>query len=154
MKTIFVVEQGEYSDYLRLKYHGRVTGVFSTRENAQKIADAINVSDNGYSEATVAEWPLDPGIEELNQGMHLYYVVMQKDGTIDRCERQNALNGYDLNGEIRMWHKTKSIAYKNDKNVQDVMTATVWASDDVHAVKIVNEHRTQFIADGRWEQDV
>lgn len=34
-KTIWVVEQGEYSDY-------RVVGVFSSQESAQVVADKLN----------------------------------------------------------------------------------------------------------------
>jgi hypothetical protein len=33
-KTVWVIEQGSYSDY-------RVVGVFTSRENAKRVADAI-----------------------------------------------------------------------------------------------------------------
>ena len=45
------VARGGYSD-------DEIIGVFSTKENAQIVADLFSGS--------VVEWPLDPGIEELN----------------------------------------------------------------------------------------
>jgi len=40
MAPVWVVEEGEYSDY-------RVVGVFSSKENAQLIADAVNAPREG-----------------------------------------------------------------------------------------------------------
>lgn len=57
MKTVWVIEQGSYSDY-------RVVGVFSSEANAKFIADAINVAES-YDKATIAEWSLDPAVDEL-----------------------------------------------------------------------------------------
>jgi hypothetical protein len=143
-KRVWVVEQGEYSDY-------RVVGVFSSQANAQQIADAINASRGSSYSATVDEWPLDPAVEELSQGRHQYNVTMRKDGTVERCVRSEEVSGYDIAGSISMWRRTQASAYRNYKDVQDAMTATVWATDDTHAIKIVNEHRAQYIASGEWE---
>jgi len=33
------------------------------------------------------------------------------------------------------------------------MVAHVWATDEVHAIKIANEHRAQLIANNEWLPD-
>ena len=143
-RTIWVVEQGNYSDY-------RVVGVFSTKENAQLVADAINKDTAAYDKAEVDEWPLDPAVDELNKGMRLHRVVMRKDGTVEQCDAQDSITYSSINDEVRMWYRTRATAYRNEPNVEDALMATVWATDDTHAVKIVNEHRTRFIAEDRWD---
>jgi hypothetical protein len=135
--TVWVVEEGEYSDY-------RVVGVFSSRANAEMIADRTG--------GTAAEWPIDPAVSELNQGLSVYVVQMQKDGTVDRCERSN-LDSYTISTiGVSMWRRSQAPAYRG-KDVPDVMQATVWAKDTTHAIKITNEHRAEFIASGKWERD-
>jgi hypothetical protein len=44
-------------------------------------------------------------------------------------------------------------AYRG-KGFPDVLNATVWAKDAKHAAKIVNEYRTQMIANGEWTPKV
>lgn len=146
-RKVFVVEQGEYSDY-------RVVGVFSSMENAQLIADAINTSDDGYISggATVAEWSLDPAVNELRQGFAPFVVTMREDGAVEKCARW-AVCGYELTGYVRMWRRTKAPAYRGNPDAPDVLSALIWARDEKHAVKIANEHRTRMIATGEWTHD-
>lgn len=135
MKTIWVVEEGEYSDY-------HVVGAFSSEANANQIADLVG--------GDVAEWKIDPNIAELNKGLRIYSIQMQKDGTIDSCEKVD-MSSYALTSiSVVMWRRSQAPAYIG-KNVDDVMTATVWAKDRKHAIKIVNEHRAEFVANGKWE---
>lgn len=142
-KTVWVVEQGEYSDY-------RVVGVFSSKAFAQQIADAINAptEDRVWSPATIAEWPLNPAVSELRAGFMLFMVWMLEDGTVERCEKEE-VSGYRLAGEVRMWRRTLAPAYAG-KGIPDLLQATVWAKDGLHAIKIANEHRTRLIASGEW----
>jgi len=77
MATVWVVEQGEYSDY-------RVVGVFTTEARAKAVADMVNGPERAY-DASVSEWPLDPGSEDLEMGRSMYLVRMLRDGTIDCC---------------------------------------------------------------------
>jgi hypothetical protein len=72
MDKIWVVEEGEYSDY-------RVVGVFSTKENAELVADKFG--------GDVAEWPIDPWVDHINHGREPYIVWMERDGTTTRVER-------------------------------------------------------------------
>lgn len=140
-KTVWVVERGSYSDY-------RVVGVFSSREYAQQIADAINISGDGYEKATIAEWPLDPAVHELRSGFVKYLVVMQEDGTVEKV-KQRDIGSYEIAGAVAMWRRSRAPAYSG-QNVKDVLEATVWAKDEAHAIKITNEHRTRMIASGEW----
>lgn len=147
MQTIWVIEQGEYSDY-------RVIGVFSSKENAQQIADAIKASaENAYSsETTIVEWPLDPAVHELRQGFAPFLVDMREDGTVERCERWD-VSGYELAGYVRMWRRQQAPAFRGHPDKPDILQALIWAKDVQHAVKITNEHRTRMIATGEWAHD-
>jgi hypothetical protein len=142
MPTVWVVEQGSYSDY-------RVVGVFSSEANAKQIADALG---GDTRDATVAEWPIDPVINELRQGFKRYLVDMRKDGTTERCEPFE-ISGYDLAGSVRMWRRTQAPAYRGKPDKPDILQADIWAKDETHAIKIANEHRTRMIASGEWPHD-
>ena len=60
MTAIYIVTTGDYSDY-------RIEGVFSDKEDAQRLADTI--TENYYYDGEVEEWELDAlnqqGIKEL-----------------------------------------------------------------------------------------
>lgn len=140
MNSVWVVEQGSYSDY-------SVCGVFSSEENARLVADAINKNDS--DEATVAEWPLDPAVRELRQGMSQWIVWMHRNGTTERCEAWK-ISSYELGGSVDVWERSKAIT-TSYAGKPDVLRATVWARNAEHAVKIANEKRTQMIATGEWK---
>jgi hypothetical protein len=139
-KTIFVIEQGEYSDY-------RVVGVFTTRKNAETVAAWLN-RDGQYGGASVAEWPLNPAVTEINKGMRQWTVHMHKHGSVERVDA--AEYTYSLEGEMHEWEREEAPAYKG-KGIPNLLTATVWATDEKHAVKIVNERRIQMLALGQWK---
>jgi len=129
VKTVWAVEQGEYSDY-------RVLGVFSTRENAERVATLMSCD---WYEATVKEWPIDPGIDEMNAGYKQWTVTMDYDGTVEWCGEDPS--PYDATlAELTVWRRSKY--------VNDVIGGNIWAKDAKHAIKIVNEKRLQWIADG------
>lgn len=143
METVWVIEQGSYSDY-------RVVGVFTSKAEGKIVLDAINATDD-YDKAELSEWPLNPAVDELRKGYAQYFVQMQEDGTTDRCEKRD-LSTYELSGSVRMWRRSQAPAYKG-QGLKDVLHATIWAEDETHAVKIVNEHRTRMIATGEWYTD-
>lgn len=142
MKEVWFVEQGEYSDY-------HVVGVFSSEENAQVIADKINGSDPGYYDATVKKHFLDPAIDELRQGMHLYTIIMAKDGTVEKCEKTEELDRYHLDEPAEMWRRSR--AHGNFKG-PDCLMGSFWGKDDKQAIKAANERRAQLIASGEWDR--
>lgn len=145
MKTIWVVEQGEYSDY-------RVVGIFTTKCNAQKVMDALNngTDEGDYGRATIDEWGLDPSVAELNQGMSIFVVRMRKDGFTEESYAQE-LSFFTL-GRVgaRIWRRSQ-IQLAGYAGMPDVLEAFVWATDEKHAVKIANEKRIEFIAMGKWD---
>lgn len=143
MKTIFVVEQGCYSDY-------RVVGVFSTEEKAKQIAALLNKPEY-CDEATVAEWPFDPHVDEINQGLFPFAVLMSYDGTVERCHRSE-IESYSLPDGMRVWDRATAPFYKG-KKVDNAVNGSVWAKDSMHAIKIVNEFRVSAIASGELTKE-
>lgn len=133
--TIWVVEKGDYSDY-------QVVGVFSSRENAQLVADAIN-KDDPYDKATVDEWPLDPVVGELSHGRRPFLINMLRDGTVERCD-QTEVSAFGIR------HMLKPEIWRS-RTVQDCLLGEFWGVDAQHAIKIANEKRAQMIARGEWD---
>lgn len=138
-KTVWVIEQGEYSDY-------SVRGVFSSKENAERVA-VLYKRDWGDA-PEVNEWVLDPAVEETLQGLVKWNVTLRRDGTVERCE-QSTYYG-NLNESVNLWERTKAPAYRDKPDVEDALMAEVWAKGSEHAVKIVNERRAEWIALGKW----
>lgn len=133
-KTIWVIEDGEYSDY-------RVIGVFSSEANARAVQALLG------GDGDVSEWPLDPAVAEINAGMSRWEVLMLRDGTTERVDRDTEVARYDLTGSHSLWRRSQ-LSWANGK--PDCLKATVWASDATHAVKIANEIRARMIAEGEW----
>jgi hypothetical protein len=140
-KTVWVIERGEYSDY-------RVMGVFSSKENAERVAEAINAADS-YSTATIAEWQLDPVVGELAKGFKPYYVRMHKDGQVESV-RPSSMWTYEMGGRVNEWEREEAPAYKG-AGLPNLLCVDTWARDEKHAVKIANEHRIQWLALGKWK---
>jgi hypothetical protein len=136
-KSIWLIEQGEYSDY-------SVRGVFSTKENAERIAALFA---GGYDTPSVNEWTLDPGVEETLKGWKQYNLTILRDGTVERCEPGRSY--LNLADHEWLWERTKAPAYQG-KGIPDALQLTVWAADEVHAVKVANERRVQWIATGKF----
>ena len=136
MKTVWVIEQGCYSDY-------RVVGVFTSEANARLICDTINAEE--YSDkATISEWQTDPCIEELNKGLSMFCVCMNHDGTVERCDLE-ALTAYNMSTSLKVWKRTNALAFRG-RPVSDAISGSVWAKDSTHAIKITNEFRARAIA--------
>jgi hypothetical protein len=139
--SVWVIEQGSYSDY-------RVVGVYTSKENAEIVCDEINKSDS-YEQATIAEWPLNPGSSEINQGLSQWLVHMRRDGFVERCNNRS-LDSYDLSHKDYVWQKSKASAFR-DSGAHDVLVSVVFASDGKHAIKSANERRLQMIAMNKWK---
>jgi hypothetical protein len=135
--TVFAVECGEYSDY-------HVLGVYSTREKAQAMLNAIFRPNGdgtykvgyGDDQPTIVEWDLDPGVEELQQGYVRFEVEMKRDGEVRHVREQIDGCGVTPRFYSHPW----------------ALRADVWAKNNNHAVKIVNERRAQMIANGEWPE--
>ena len=132
-RTVFALQDGDYSDY-------HVIGIYTTRSKAKVVQSKFG--------GTIDEWPIDPGYHAINAGLTTWLVLMLRDGTTEHIERWD-VSGYDLAGSCKLWRRSKALFYKGT-NTPDCLDATVWAKDEKHAIKIVNENRTQMIADGKW----
>ena len=137
MTSVWVIEQGAYSDY-------RVVGVFSSRMYAEQALAILDVSDEN---ATIDEWPLNPAIQELNAWLTQWTGAMLRDGTMEECRPTAAPS--DLSLGLRIWKRSTVSSYKR-QGVQDCLHGTVWAKNKTHAIKIFNEHRVQLIATNQW----
>lgn len=125
---VYGLTTGDYSDYT-------VVGVFSSKENAQFIADRMQYVGN------IAEWKLDPAVNELRAGLMLWIVRMLRDGTTESARSDP--DSYQA-PEYRIWRRNR------ETGLPDVLDARVYARDEAHAVKIVNEIRTRLIANNEW----
>jgi hypothetical protein len=139
--SVWIIETGNYSDY-------SVVGIYSTRERALFVAESV-----GLKEDCIVERKLDPCLEELNQGMLVFSVFMLRDGTVELI-RSSKPTQYNLDWQdgqqAFIWDRANAPAFK-DKNFSAVLNATVWAKDEQHAIKIVNEIRTLKVATGEWK---
>jgi hypothetical protein len=140
MKMVYVVSSGSYSDY-------RINAIFSTKKLAEEFKRVV--SDSDYNAIEVYE--LDPNTTDMiKRGYSIWLVHMLIDGSTERV-RKSETTRYDVeNMGHSIWRRTQAPAYKG-KGIPDILTSTVWAKTEKQAIKIVNEHRTQMIANGKWK---
>lgn len=133
MTTVYVVTQGSYSDY-------HIVGIYSTRE----VAEAAAGAETSYrGKPQIEEFDLDPFAEQLHQGLRRFKVAMDREGKsvvarITVSPNDEALDDLDTDGEV--------------DRVDGVLRLLVWARDDQHAAKIVNEKRAQIVAANQWPE--
>ena len=128
MTHVWVIEQGEYSDY-------RVVGVYTSREKAELVAKALRPTWG--DKPTVTQWPLNPALEQVNTGLGQFNVTIKRDGTVQFVGVHD-FSGMPMEDDFQLGRG-------------GYLTAKVWARDKKHAVKIVNERRAQMIANGEWK---
>lgn len=119
---IYVVTSGVYSDY-------RICGMFTKKENAELLASKV------YDDNDIEEWETDIPMDIKNK--QYYFVRMKRDGETLEVHKDN-------------FSGTKTtINYGFDNNSN--MYLNCFAKDEIHAVKIANEKRTQLIAEDKWK---
>lgn len=135
MPMSYIVMAGEYSDR-------HVCGVYTTQENADYAARLFN----GW----VEEFEPDalPGHPKGTIG---FVVFMAKDG---------AAEARPISAELVDHYAGKDDfdrKYRRDDDgvlhATQQIRAYLWARDEQHAVKIVNEKRAQIIAANEWPED-
>lgn len=131
---VWIIEDGDYSDY-------HIIGIFSSKENANMIREKTG--------GEVREWFLDPCVKEINKDYRQYHIYMLKNGDVETIKSMD-FNSYWLEGKTYVWERSKAPAYQG-KNIEDVLDSIVWAKNEKHAIKIVNEKRGQMIANGEWK---
>ena len=123
MTTIYVVTDGEYSDY-------HICGVFDNENLAQKLIDAICGSGR------IEEYELNPHERELEAGYKPFMVRMDRNGNTIQVDMHKVHFAHDNDN------------YMFDRNGN--MVIECMARDRIHAIKIANERRAMLIASGRW----
>ena len=120
-KKIYVVTEGEYSDY-------HICGVFSSRYHAQQ---AIKKLGGGLD-----VWVLD-SVDPATFKLNIYSVIMTRNGNTEECTRlEFDWTSFGWAMETRIW-----------KTVDGNLRTYVFAHDEKHAIKIMNERRVHAIAD-------
>jgi hypothetical protein len=117
MATIYIVTDGDYSDY-------SIYGVFSTEKNAERFRDHCCLTGN------IEEWELDlPGPATENK--LFWKVFLDDDG-----------NTLDVDGSIS-WQFPRPAVINYIRSpfgeAQSVWVAHCWATDREHAIKIAHD---------------
>lgn len=137
--TVYVVSSGVYSDY-------GVNAIFSSRKLAEEFISAA--PDPDYN--TIEEYPLNPPTSNLiKRGYSIWQILMLRDGTTERIEKTETKNMTKMSHHW-LWKRTTAMAFKG-KGIPDVLNSMVWAKTEKQAIKIVNEKRTQMIANNEWK---
>lgn len=140
MKKVYAVSSGSYSDY-------RVNAVFSTKKLAEDFMRYI--PDNDYND--IEEYEINPPEPDLiKRGYAIWSVHMLRNGNVEYVEKCDMTLWRIKDIGHTIWWRTQSPAYKG-KEMPDVLTSKVWAKTEKQAIKIVNEHRVQMIANGEWK---
>ncbi len=141
-KTVYLVTTGSYSDY-------DVVAVFDDKELADEFRQRFNYLGNDLE-----EYALNPAVQELRAGKVVWEVDIAHDGTVARVARSSSrwigsmeahILGYDhdANEWAWWWKDTKSYGCLN---------VQCWARDEEHAIKIANEQRAIWLANGKWPE--
>lgn len=131
MDKVFIVTSGEYSDY-------HIEAVFSTREQAERWCDLFT-SSKGYAadQPGVEEWDLDL-LGQRGDDLKPYFGRMDKDGNSSEVEK--AIRSYGFR------EKCPEMGF----DVKCKLYGYVWAKDEQHAIKILNEKRLTLLAENKW----
>jgi len=137
-KIIYIVTEGEYSDY-------GIVAIFSTKEKAQNFI-SITAAPDDLSDYEIEEWPLDEHealIEKFKKKeLSIYMVSMYRNGDVEEVREEEKKSIWIDNataGKYNLWTENR-------------IGMWVIARDEKHAVKIVNEKRTQLIAENKWPE--
>jgi len=174
MDKVYVVTQGEYSDY-------GIVAVFSAKEKAQEYCrvhntngeDGENVTreDGSYlytPDYRIEVWGVDEDCLSMPKDKVGFWVFMSKDGEVSVVRRRSVAEAIEYKGQIwfsglhpdGIYHTYSGRFYPNGieeeeagkrLNETEFMSVSgVLARDEQHAIKIVNEMRAQVLALGRW----
>ena len=122
--TIYLVSDGEYSDY-------SILGLYSTKEKAEE-ARAL------YAAERIEEWEVDV-LPPHPPGELRWIVHVHDSGDVVSVEPQTAEDKYVAFESFRKYWEPK-----------DARILTLWARDKEHAIKIASEKRREMIVSGEW----
>ncbi len=127
MTTIYVVTEGSYSDY-------HIVGVYDNKELAEQFLKNIDEVKK-YNDMQIEEYELNQNSDKIKQGLMLYSVQMERDGTGDSFLYSN---GDESPLQLNEFYPKR-------------LYGCIWAHNEEHAIKIANEKRAQLIALNQWE---
>lgn len=124
MKKIFVVTEGNYSDY-------HICGVFDTKEKAEKYVLCFG--------GDVEEYEINPHDEQLTNGYKSYRVYMDITGSTKE---------YGVDCGDGSANKNHFATNYHDNKIR--LVSSMWAKNKKHVIKIANERRVEYIANNMW----
>jgi hypothetical protein len=127
MTTIYIVTDGDYSDY-------HICGVYSTKKLAKKAQEL-------HMASSIEEYEID-AMEDCPAGMLPWSVRMGADGRTHwegktGVERER-ITYFKTQNEWAPYGDGQAVCFR------------MFAKDETHAIKIANERRAQLIASGEW----
>ena len=128
MSLVYAVTDGSYSDYY-------VIGVYSTQKRAE-YAHRLYHADNEIEVWVVDELPEHP------RNHLMFNVQMARDGEVVDIDQD-----YPHRNIVGI----ESASNYGRVRVRENLAFHVWAKDEKHAIKIVNEYRGRMLADGMWD---
>lgn len=134
---IYLVTSGSYSDY-------GIEGAFSSRELAQECIEGLE----RWDEAKIEAWPVDDLTASLRDPRPIWAVSMERDGTTRSVERAKM----DLY-RLRNLREPPQVMQERaaGKLIKTYLYGIFRAEDEQGAVKMLNEYRTRWLAEGRLE---
>jgi hypothetical protein len=132
MAKVYIVSEGEYSDY-------HINGVYSTKEKAEFAHKLFGIGEDWDGKPVeIEEWELD-ALPNHPPGMFWYEVRMNENGNVEKVHTADATDANEKwTDEWRPYGDKRSVLFSQ------------WAKDETHAIKIANEKRVQLIASGEW----
>lgn len=153
MGSIFIVTDGDYSDY-------HICAVFTEKSDADYYSEYLRPGSN------VEEHDLNPHCGVISENLKGFSVEMTKEGDtirIELCGVETAAAGGNYisisKSEYRKAFREFGMGREKtrEKKWLDTLPLTgtfhMLARDEKHAVKIANERRTRWLAENLWKDD-
>jgi hypothetical protein len=130
MTTIYLVSDGEYSDY-------SVYGLYSTLEKAKQAQEL-------YAANYIEEFELDH-LPPHPPGELLWCVHMKDNGGVQLIERETAPEQFEPSC---IYNNLLDGYYPDLRTIGNILR--IWARDQDHAIKIAGEMRREMLVSGEW----
>lgn len=153
-QKIFIVTEGEYSDY-------HIEAIFSTKEAAEEYRQTYCSEYGEPGGGSVEEWEVDDPLiyNGFPAGLAAWSVNMKENGDVDYAhldgkpdadERPAYGTPYFFRDTFPSPAGLKCYIYHGPTFGAWYLSMSVLARNKEHAIKIVNEKRTQLIAMNQW----
>jgi hypothetical protein len=143
---VYVVATGEYSDY-------RVRAVCSTMERAEQAMGLYAKDDD--DENPILEFDVDY-VPPHPKGCRLYSIRLRQNGDVHSAGGANIEDEGPISDPKCSVFPYRRLPFTRGGLCVDfpaLFACTLWAETKERAIKVANEHRARWIADGRWLPD-